>query len=362
MGDLRESNEDMIVVNLATELTKKLRVVIDQVALLTELATKAADPGEQKDLIHGLSLLSQIGQEILANSSAFFHKGTKPQLHVSEIELDGLMKETFVLLNYKARSKGIELSLDLGLDWPPKLNLDGGKLRQVVFELISHSMDFSDKGRIKLSLARQGELLTFAIADSGRSLSHDDLSNLFNSYNPNEPSNPNHENRLDLAMIKSLVESMGGSISARSNANEGLVFYFTVSCEAKAVPSASRTSGKPTVLIVDDEEIMRQVLGSQIVKLGFDIVYACDGLDGLHKFDPNSMDLIITDVSMPKLNGLQMLKAIQKATPDIKAIVVSGRPETKKIAQGMGATFVDKPYNIPNLLTLIKGLIGREAA
>jgi CheY-like chemotaxis protein len=118
-----------------------------------------------------------------------------------------------------------------------------------------------------------------------------------------------------------------------------------------------------TVLIVDDEKLIRRTLRQMLEKAGYDVIEASDGLQALEIFTQNQPDLMICDIIMPNMEGIETLRTVKKINPDIKVIVISGGARTGNlnylsVAEKLGADAVlDKPFGSKKLIETIKSIL-----
>lgn len=348
--------------NVALEITATFKSLLRAQQILLSAANDTPQATNSNPQLAQLAQVTKITAQCNNLMASWFKNGTVGQATSGSVDLNQLVQDLAGILATKAQPLGITLLWDLDRDIPQWVATDKAKITAVLFTLINHTMDFSQGGKIRLAINAVSNGLHFTISDTGRQIQESQLVHLLGPYDPSQATSRNHESHLHLSLVKALVTALGGTLVAQVNANEGLVFSFTLTAKSivadpVAITATTNPAARSCVLIVDDDATTRETLGSQIVKLGYEVVYACDGLDGLQKCDPQTIDLIITDVSMPKLNGLQMLRAIHKASPAIPAIVVSGRPDTQAAAHKLGALFFAKPYNIPNLLNMIQELL-----
>ncbi len=117
---------------------------------------------------------------------------------------------------------------------------------------------------------------------------------------------------------------------------------------------------KNSILVVDDEEAIRSVLGSELTNEGYDVRLAGDGDEAIHELDKSSCDLVLLDIKMPKLNGFEVLKYIKEKHENTKVVMLTGFADLKNAIESkkLGADdFVSKPYDLVDLLTTIERVL-----
>ena len=113
---------------------------------------------------------------------------------------------------------------------------------------------------------------------------------------------------------------------------------------------------KPRILVVDDDEELREMIRNFLAYRGCYVETACDGLDGCEALERNSFDMVITDIYMPRMNGLELLETIEHKYTDLLTLAMTGFPNediTKKVLEKGSCKFLVKPFTLQELLTTI---------
>jgi DNA-binding NtrC family response regulator len=119
-------------------------------------------------------------------------------------------------------------------------------------------------------------------------------------------------------------------------------------------------ASKSTILVVDDEEALRTVLGSELTNEGFQVQTAADGDDAIRELGKSGFDLVLLDIKMPRMNGFEVLKYIKENHPKTKVVMLTGFADLKNAIESkkLGADdFVSKPYDLVDLLTTIERVL-----
>jgi len=159
---------------------------------------------------------------------------------------------------------------------------------------------------------------------------------------------------LGLSMVHAIVRQTGGYVTVESQPGEGSTFrvYFPKVEEGGAAPrsgtaatSGAAVTGEGVVLLAEDDRSVRRLVAAELTRRGYTVIDAEDGLAALQIFeaDPGRVDVIVTDVVMPRMNGADLAKAAEALRPGVKVLYISGHPE--RAGQGLG-----DPAGVPNLL------------
>jgi len=175
---------------------------------------------------------------------------------------------------------------------------------------------------------------------------------------------------LGLSMVYNIVKQHKGFVKLYSEVGYGTTFsvYLPVLFNPEVVEESQEEnatrSGKGTVLVIDDEEIMRSLVKEMLEECGYSLLFAADGEEGLSIYQDNyaDIDLILLDMIMPKKSGVETFHAIRQITPDAKIIVTSGFRQDERVEKLLAkgaAGFIQKPYTINKLSEIIYEAIGK---
>jgi signal transduction histidine kinase/CheY-like chemotaxis protein len=303
------------------------------------------------------------------------------ELYPAPVRLEGLLRSVSDIVRLKADEKGLAFNVNQERGLPPVVMADEKRLRQVLINLLGNAVKFTDNGHVTLLLsAAPGHAapgcvrLRFEVSDSGVGIAGDAMQHLFQ---PFEQVGDEHRRAagtgLGLAISRQLVGLMGGEIHVRSQAGAGSTFWFDVEVPAAApAPAAgARIALAPQgyegprrkVLVADDVPVNRQMLCELLGRLGFDTHEATDGLQAVDQVQALRPDLVLMDVRMPGMDGLEATRVLrqQAATARLPVIMVSAnaQPEDEQRAVAAGAdAFLPKPIDRTQLVALVGDLLG----
>jgi signal transduction histidine kinase/CheY-like chemotaxis protein len=263
-------------------------------------------------------------------------------LEEAPVNLRQLLHELESLLSVRIREKGIHFQLSFPTDFPESLVLDGGKLRQILTNLIANATKFTHTGGISVIVScnksnSQKQVLRFEVKDTGIGIHEQDWQNIFQ---PFKQAGARPENQsgtgLGLSICKQFVELMGGSIGLHSELGKGSLFYFEIPAVLSTASSASvapepgkqisgRKPGQPVyrILIAEDKLENRLLLKSILAPLGLEIREAINGLEAVAQFEEWQPHLIFMDIRMPVLDGAEATKRIRQSKKGAETRVVA---------------------------------------
>jgi signal transduction histidine kinase len=250
-------------------------------------------------------------------------------MRAGECDIGQLLKELPAIFGYRVRRHGVKLRIDAEGDIPVMRLYQQG-MRQVLINLVGNAAKFTEKGEIVVSARWIAETKTLhvEVSDTGSGISDEKMKRLFDPYvqdiaaRMKSQSGETKGTGLGLPIVKRMVESAGGEISARSEVGRGTTFVIdipgleTVEVAHTAAQSASETMEAVLpgrVLVVDDMAMNRKILGIHLSNLGIpDIRYAENGARALKVMEEWVPDVVLTDMWMPEMDGTQLAEAMRR--------------------------------------------------
>jgi CheY-like chemotaxis protein len=236
----------------------------------------------------------------------------------------------------------VELVFEETRDLPP-LFTDEGKLSQILRNLISNALKFTEAGSIRVAatMSDQGDFVVFRVADSGIGIAPENLERIFHEFGQLE--NPIQQRvkgtGLGLPLSRRLAELLGGTLTVDSTPGVGSTFVATVPRvlsppNGQLLPSRARQApeGRPVkVLVVDDEEVARYVFKTNLASASFDVIQAKSGVEGLEKARREAPDVIFLDLIMDDMTGFEVLEELKQApeTRNIPVIILTSKALNK---------------------------------
>jgi PAS domain S-box-containing protein len=294
------------------------------------------------------------------------------------------LEQTSDILLPMAKSKGLHLDYSVAEEVPETLLGDPIRLNQVLTNLAGNAVKFTGKGRVQMRVTAGNRLpggkqeITFTVADTGIGIPDDKKELLFRLFSQADESHCREYGGtgLGLAISKELVELMGGTIALSSEVGKGSSFVFTIpfavadaegnlalACEkplAVVVASSVAVIQRPRLLVVEDDQIVRNVLGSMLKMANYEVDFADNGELAVEMWENGKFDLILMDVQMPRMNGFEATAAIREKERTrgghipIVAVTAHAFQEDQKrcLDAGMDA-YISKPIDFQRTLQVI---------
>lgn len=327
--------------------------------------------------ISGEHLLSLIN-DILDLSKI---EAKKLELTNSKFNLKALLKNIVDVFKMRSEKKGIDFFYEEKNSTPNAVIGDEVRVRQIIYNLLGNALKFTDSGSITLAvnfIKESSKFIKFKIkvVDTGRGIPEDKLREIFEPFKQVDVSGEKITGTgLGLAITLNLIEMMRGKIQVDSKVGKGTTFSVelilekgtedTYEIEGSEVKIVGYQGIKKKILVVDDTEQVREFLSNLLAPLGFAMEEAQNGLEALVKLKDFNPDLVIMDLVMPVMNGLETIKNIRSDPYDknIPIIALSASVFADDKSQSLSAgsnIFMPKPINVEELLNNISKLLGIE--
>ncbi len=391
LREAKEAAEDAVAARtqFLANMSHEIRTPMNGVIGLTSLLAEADLAEEEK---RHVQVIRACGESLLTiiNDILDFAKldAGKLRLENTPFDLAMVVDSSADVIRQAAADKGLQLNVSA-----PELARapvgDPGRLRQVLVNLLSNAVKFTDSGAISLTvteaepthaLSSEGVALTFTVADTGIGIAPEAQAALFDAFTQADPSTTRKYGGtgLGLSICQELVQQMGGFISLRSEPGLGAQFTFTLTLpyqqaaaaepEAPPVdaPAAVNEPGTPPplqILLVEDNLVNQRVALTLLNKLGYEPELAETGAQAIDQVAAKSFDLVLMDVQMPEMDGLEATRHIRRIAdieqPRIVALTANAMVEDRaRCLQAGMDDFLPKPVRFEDL----KALLSRQGA
>lgn len=350
---------------ISHEIRTPMNAVISSANLLRR--TRLDEPQREH-----VAMLSEAGDVLmgLLNDVLDFSKIEAGRMSLEQAEMD--LRDRLAILERmwrpRAEAAGVELSILVSDATPPCIRTDPLRLQQILFNLISNAVKFTEAGRIDVEADWRADtgLLVVAVRDTGCGIPAERLAQVFDSFEQADAGTTRRYGGtgLGLAISRRLAELMGGSLRVESREGEGSVFRLEVPVEPVdvAVPRAERIEARAeilagrSVLVVDDHEVNRRILGLLLEPHGLRLTYAVNGAEAVEAATAERFDAVLMDMQMPVMDGLEATRRIRasrfSAETPVIALTANAMDTHRAAWDAVGVhAFLTKPID-PNLLVL----------
>ena len=314
------------------------------------------------------------------------------ELESSDFSLREQIDRIIKALSARAAEKELVLGCTIDPEIPDALAGDIGRLRQIVFNLVSNAIKFTEKGRVSVrihlgNLTDDETVLMVEVADTGIGISNQKINDIFEPFYQVDPSATRQYGGtgLGLAISKQLVQLMGGDIWVESQAGQGSVFCFTVRLKigsdpafqqaksaAGMVPPFMETLPKPArslrILLAEDNPYNQKVAVRILEKWGHSVIQAANGREALRALEDGTFDLVLMDVQMPEIDGLEatrIIRAREQSTggriPIAAMTAFAMKGDRDRCLEAGMDDYLPKPINPTELFNMIARLVDADS-
>ncbi len=303
-------------------MSHEIRTPLNSVIGFTELLNKTPLSVSQKKFVENANISAQTLMEII-NDVLDFSKIEAGRLELSEAETDIIetAEQVCDIVKYQASQKNIELLLNIGPDIPRYGLTDPIRLKQILVNLISNAIKFTEKGEVELSVKYEEKkqkkgTFTFSVRDTGIGISAEDQKKLFIAFTQADSSTTRKFGGTGLGLVISnyLAEKMGGKIELNSSPGIGSTFYFSITTEVNSAKERfdSKDIKTKRVLIVDDNPRNLSILENTLKSWGVESTLCDNGLEAIKIIKISEpFDVILLDFKMPLISGIDTLRMLR---------------------------------------------------
>jgi signal transduction histidine kinase len=355
-----------LLAGVAHELNNPLAVVLWQTHLLRESVQEPQIAAGVERVMTGAERCVRIVRNFLALA----RQQAPERTHVG---LNGLVEDSVELLAYELRNDNVEVVLSLAPDLPI-LWADGHQLQQVLVNMITNAHHAvrqrpADARMISITTWPDGALrqVHIEIADTGPGIPAEIRGRIFEPFFTTKP--VGQGTGLGLSLCRGIVDEHGGTITVESEPGRRTTFAITLPVTVQPAnadtPSTTATAepvGTKTILVVDDERDLAEVLGEALGREGHRIEIAGNGADALRRLEQHRYDLVVSDTKMPVMDGVELLHEIERRFPTLskRIIFVTGDvldAEKRRFLESSGAPVLTKPFDLGEVRRVVRRVL-----
>ncbi len=396
----RAEQSEQVKEQFLANMSHEIRTPMNAIMGMGEVLGRSPHLPEQKPYIDAITSSSE-GLLVIVNDILDLSKIEAGRLRLENVRMDprAVLRQVIETLRFRAEEKGLTVTTDIAPDVPAAVMGDPTRLHQVLLNLVGNAIKFTEQGHVRAAMTAKEQpsgavMLRCSISDSGIGIAQDRLARVFDEFTQAESDHTRKYGGtgLGLSICKRLIEMQGGTISATSAPGQGSSFSFTIPfahalVDATTVQPGNRQPGTPAfagdtdnrapklrglrILLAEDNKMNVMVAKVQLNQAieGVTIDVAVNGQVTVDMLHANDYDLVLMDVQMPVMNGIEATRII-RALPvgsdrksRIPIIAMTANVMKKEVDRCMEAGmdgFVPKPFKQEDLLAAIRKVMGGE--
>lgn len=294
----------------------------------------------------------------------------------SDFDLLELIHSVENMFKIRCDQKNIIWKMTCFSNTPIPVNGDQGKLRQILINLLGNACKFTDQGGVSFTIENPAENhYKFSIADTGTGIDKEAMSRIFDAFHQEKQGIIKGGTGLGLNITKRYVELISGDLQVSSTIGQGSVFYFDIELlparstftpnEVEPASYILATDRPLSALVVDDNKDNTELLSNILSQLGFTVVSAENGQQGVAEIEKNMPDIVFMDIRMPVMDGLEAIKKIRQtySSVQLKCVAISAstlQHSSEHYIKSGFDLFISKPFRFDEILLAVKELLRVE--
>jgi len=384
--DLRKAKSDaersahakeIFLANISHEIRTPMNAILGIGRLLSKTSLNT-----QQKFYHNTIQNAANNLLVIINDLLDFSKIEAGKLSLEQIGFDlrAIMENTVLIMKHKAEEKGLVLKYTINPNVAPVLIGDPYRINQVLLNLISNSLKFTEKGEVRINCSLQyddhdAQRLQFQVVDTGIGMSKEYMTHLFDKFSQEDESVTRKfgGTGLGMSISRQIIELMGGSIKVHSVKNEGTTISFTIKFPKGTVDDLPVSQFKSIdthilkgkkILLAEDNEMNRFLAVTVLSQYGAQVEEAEDGEKAIEKLTSSHFDLVLMDVQMPVKDGLETTRYIRRnidTNIPIIALTANAYKKEEEVCINSGMNdFISKPFEEEKLVQMVAKWLGRS--
>ena len=376
--DLRRLNQvkTRFFANITHELRTPLALILGPLEQVMEGKVDPEKSPRHLSVIHrNATRLLNLIEELLDLSKI---EEKEQELELIELRMYPFLKRMVETFSAAAECDHVLLSLNYRADQELVLLLDQFRWEKIIQNLLSNALKFTPaQGRVTLTFKETGSKYLLRVSDTGKGISPSDLPHIFDRFYQGDRVGKNVKGSgIGLSLVKAYCDLFGADLSVESTPEKGAVFSIVFSAEVPITPAkfklpeqeegavgvpVSTIASHPVLLIVEDEPDMQDFL-VDILQKDYELHLASNGIQALRMISHKRVDLILSDLMMPEMDGLELLVQAKKQFPDLPFILLTARADEQDKLQALTIgvdDYLTKPFKAKELRARLANLLSR---
>jgi len=371
---LIQSAKMSAVGQLAAGVSHEFNNVLSAIIGYTSFAMSRSNIDKIKEDLAVIQKASNRAVDIVNNLLSFSKQENDNQ---RVLPVEDVIEDAVSLLGHSLESEGIKIIRHYGKIPPVKINV--GEIQQVILNMAINAQHAMPKGGvIAIKTELDGDNIKIHIIDNGIGIDSDKISRIFEPFYTTKNRGDKSGTGLGLSVAYAIIDRHKGSINVESEINKGTTFTISlphvkgqkINEETKiddkqTIPNVASSGGIGSILVVDDEDFITDVIRECLIQLGHNVLVANDGETAIELVKRNHFDIIFLDLSMPGKSGIEVLKELKVIDPNSVVVVVSARSDgstVERVKSDGAFTLISKPFTVNEIQDTVSKVLQDDVA